>query len=194
MLSQDRRLFFLRWLSNPLRVGAVVPSSRKLAQAIAEQISVASEDYIVELGPGTGVVTRALLEGGLSEKQIIVVELDHRFASQLKHRFPNITVLEGDARNIKELLHTRGITEVAAIVSCLPLLSMPDAIRLAIVHRAFDILKKDGAFVQFTYGLLSPVPEHHQHTIGIRGRIAKRVWHNFPPARIWKYKTHATPL
>ena len=187
MLSRDRRTFFLRWLSNPRHIGVPVPSSQSLARAMAAQLSVAPNEYVVELGPGTGVVTQALLQAGLAQQQLIVVERDHRFLEQLRHRFPQVLILQGDARNLRELLHQHGIKQIAAVVSSLPLLSMPDAIRHAIVHTVFSIIKPDGVFIQYTYGLLSPVPENHQRMIGIRGRIAKRVWRNFPPARVWRY-------
>jgi phosphatidylethanolamine/phosphatidyl-N-methylethanolamine N-methyltransferase len=190
VLSRDRRLFFLRWLRNPLRIGVPIASSRGLAEAMAAQLSVAPHEMVVELGPGTGVVTQALLQAGLPEKQLVVVERDHAFYDQLRRNFPQALVLQGDARHLRELLHHHGISQVAAIISSLPLLSMPDAIRHAIVHTAFEVIKPDGVFIQYTYGLLSPVPEHHQRAIGIHGRIIKRVWRNFPPARVWRYKTH----
>lgn len=188
MLSRERRLFFLRWLRNPHHVGVPVPSSKHLANAMAAQLStVTPADYIVELGPGTGVVTRALCQAGVSQKNLIVIERDHRFVEQLKRDFPEIIILQGDARNIKELLQKHNITHVAGIVCCLPLLAMPDNVRLAIVNSAFEVLKPDGSFILYTYGLISPVSEHNQRLIGIRGKIAKRVWRNFPPARIWRY-------
>ena len=154
---------------------------------MAAQLSVGPHEYVVELGPGTGVVTNALLQAGLRQQQLIVVERDHRFLGELKHRFPQALILQGDARNLRELLHQHGIKQIAAVVSSLPLLSMPDAIRHAIVHTVFDVIKPDGVFIQYTYGFLSPVPENHQRSIGIRGRVAKRVWRNFPPARVWRF-------
>jgi len=190
VLSRERRLFFLRWLNNPLRVGVPVPSSLGLGRAMAAQLSsILPNEYVVELGPGTGVVTRALLTAGISEKQLIVIEREPGFIDKLKHDFPHVTILQGDARNMSELLHQRGIKQIAAVISSLPLLSMPDVVRHAIVHKAFDIIKPNGLFIQYTYGLLSPVPVSHQRSIGIHGRIAKRVWRNFPPARVWSYST-----
>jgi phosphatidylethanolamine/phosphatidyl-N-methylethanolamine N-methyltransferase len=191
VLSQEKRTFFLRWLSNPRHIGVPVPSSRILARAMAAQLSVGPHEYVVELGPGTGVVTEALLQSGLTQQKLVIVERDPRFYDQLKRRFPQILILQGDARNLKELLQQHGIKQVAAIISSLPLLGMSDAIRHAIVGNAFSVIKPDGAFIQYTYGLLSPVPEQHQHSIGIQGRVAKRIWRNFPPARIWRYVAHA---
>ncbi len=192
MLSRERRLFFLAWLKNPLRVGTPVASGRRLARAMAAQLSSVREDeYVLELGAGTGAVTRALLQSGIPPKHLIIIERNHAFLEQLKQSFPQAIVLHGDARHAKELLHQRGIQHVAAIVSSLPLLSMPDTVRQAIVHAAFAVIKPDGVFIQYTYGLLSPVPERHQHVIGIRGQVAQRVWRNFPPARVWRYTAGA---
>jgi phosphatidylethanolamine/phosphatidyl-N-methylethanolamine N-methyltransferase len=180
-------LFFLRWLRNPQHVGTPVPSSKRLAHAIASQVSVSPEEYVVELGPGTGVITRALLQVGVPEQKIAVVELDHRFIEQLKRDFPQAVIIEGDARHLKELLEKKGIKEVAAVVSGLPLLAMPDRLCHEIVHAVFKVLKLEGSFLQYTYGLLSPVSEEHQRRIGIRGRVTKRVWRNFLPAKVWCY-------
>jgi phosphatidylethanolamine/phosphatidyl-N-methylethanolamine N-methyltransferase len=192
VLSKDRRDFFLGWLRNPWCVGVPIASSRGLSDAMAAQLSVGPNEYVLELGPGTGAVTRALLQTGLSPKQLVVIERDKGFLDQLKRSFPGAIILQGDARNLKELLHHHGIKQIAAVVSSLPLLGMPDTMRHAIVNSAFEIIKPSGAFIQYTYGLLSPVPKRHQRSIGIHGRVAKRIWRNFPPARVWRYTVEAT--
>lgn len=188
MLSRERRLFFLRWLKSPHHIGVPVPSSKTLASAIAQELScVSPSEYVVELGPGTGVITRAICNSHINNKNLIVIERDYHFVEQLKKEFPQTLILQGDARHLKELLHKQGIHEVAAVVSSLPFLAMPEQVCHAIVNATFDILKPDGAFVLYTYGLVSPVPPHHQRSIGIRGQVAKHVWRNFPPARVWRY-------
>ena len=188
MLSRERRLFFLRWLKNPLNVGVPVPSSRHLAKAIAQQILfVSSEEFVIELGAGTGVVTRALLKSGIAQEKLIIIDIDHKFVEKLKHDFPSALIIQGDARNLKEILENLNIKSVAAIVSSLPLLAMPDVVRHAIVNSAFKVIKPNGRFIQYSYGLLSPLSKQNQKSIGIRGKIAKRVWRNFPPAIIWHY-------
>lgn len=188
MLSRDKRLFFLRWLSNPWKVGVPVPSSRALAHAMAAQLSLyTADEYIVELGPGTGVVTRALCQAGIRQQRLVVVERDAVFLAKLKHDFPQALVLYGDACDLQSILLKHNIRQVAAIVSSLPLLSMPAKIRQAIIHAAFKVLKPEGVYIQYTYGLLSPVPVPVQRAVGIRGKVTKRIWGNFPPARIWRY-------
>jgi phosphatidylethanolamine/phosphatidyl-N-methylethanolamine N-methyltransferase len=154
---------------------------------MASQIASINPEEYVELGPGTGVVTRALIGKGLPMRQLVMVEREPKFLGKLKREFPHALIVRGDACYLKDILHKHGILQVAAVVSSLPLLGMPDTIRHTILNTAFDVIKPDGVFIQFTYGLLSPVPETHQRDIGIRGNIAKQIWCNFPPARVWRY-------
>ena len=153
----------------------------------AQLHTVSSEEYVIELGPGTGVITRAICQSHIRQEKLIVIERDPMFIEKLKHDFPQAVILQGDARHIKELLDRHEIRQVAAVVCCLPLLNMPDHVRHAIVNAAFEVIKPDGVFILYTYGLLSPLSSQNQRSIGIRGRVAKLVWRNFPPARIWRY-------
>jgi phosphatidylethanolamine/phosphatidyl-N-methylethanolamine N-methyltransferase len=155
---------------------------------MAAQLSgISSEEHVVELGPGTGVITQAICAAGINQKNLILIERDHHFIDKLKQDFPEAMVLQGDARHLGDLLRKHNIKEVAAVLSCLPLLSMPDAVRHSIVNAAFEVIKPEGVFILYTYGLLSPVSPRNQRRIGIRGRVAKLVWRNFPPARVWRY-------
>lgn len=141
----------------------------------------------MELGPGTGVITRAICTSHIRQEKLIVIERDHSFVEQLKRDFPLSLIVQGDARNLKELLSKHGIHQVAAVVSCLPLLNMQEKVRRDIVNAAFEVIKPDGAFILYTYGMISPLSSQNQRSIGIRGHVAKLVWRNFPPARIWRY-------
>lgn len=187
MISREKRLFFLTWLKNPMRVGIPIASSRSLARAMADQIEVGPDEYVLELGAGTGAVTRALLGAGIRPQRLVIIERDQSFLHQLKHHFPHAIVLKGDARNLRELLAQHQIPNVACVVSSLPLLNMPQPVRHDIVRAAFDVIKPNGMYIQYTYGLISPLSEEHQREIGISGQIARRVWRNFPPARVWCY-------
>ena len=192
MLSRERRMFFAGWLRSPWYYGCPVPSSKRLGRAMAAQLSALSPDeYVVELGPGSGVVTRAIIQAGVDPKRLLIIERDHAFIEQLKKEFPQATVLQADATGLKHLVESHGIKKVAAVVSSLPLLSIPEQVRDDIVDAVFKVLKPDGVMVQYTYGLLSPVPKVRQQAIGIRGKITKRVWRNFPPARVWRYTNEA---
>lgn len=188
MLSKDQRLFFLRWLKSPWYYGNPLPSSKALGRAMAAQLSgIGPDEYVVELGPGSGVVTRALCQTGLPQNRLIIIERDDAFIAQLRRDFPQALVLQEDACNLQDILKRYEISEVAAVVSSLPLLSIPDKAREAIVRAVFKVVKADGMLIQYTYGLLSPVPKRYQQANGIRGRVAKRIWGNFPPARVWRY-------
>jgi len=178
-------LFLSRWVKAPHRIGAVAPSSRQLARAMARQIDLAEEGPIIELGGGTGSITRALLATGVSRDRLIVVERDPTLAALLRMRFPGVKIMRGDAAELVQLLRPLGISRAAAVVSSLPLLSMPKRLRRRIVEESFAFLGGGaGTFVQFTYGVVSPLgPE-----LGLLGEVAARVWWNFPPAAVWRFR------
>jgi phosphatidylethanolamine/phosphatidyl-N-methylethanolamine N-methyltransferase len=177
-------LFLARWLAAPHKIGALTPASRYLARAMAEQIMPA-DGLVIELGAGTGSVTQALLAAGLPRENLIVVESDPAFYLLLKKRFPGLKVLRGDAARLRALLAPLGIDRVAAMVSSLPLLSMPGPLRQRIVEECFALLAEDGALIQYTYGAFSPL---RRRKSGLRGEIAERVWRNFPPAVVWRFR------
>ncbi len=189
--SADKRLFLATWLRSPFAVGAVAPSSRALGKLMAAQIDPFASGIIVELGGGTGAVTKALLATGLSPKKLIIVERDEVFARLLAGKFPEVRVLRGDASRLDRLLRREGVTEVSRIVSSLPLLSMPRQVRLTIMVRAFAVLGAKGVFVQFTYGLKSPLPEQALLKSGIIAKSVGRVWRNMPPATVWRFEKKA---
>ena len=177
-------LFLSRWVKAPHRIGAVAPSSRQLARAMARQIDLTEDGPIIELGGGTGSITRALLATGVSRDRLIVVERDPTLAALLRMRFPGVKIMRGDAAELVQLLRPLGISRAAAVVSSLPLLSMPKRLRRRIVEESFAFLGGVGTFVQFTYGVVSPLgPE-----LGLLGEVAARVWWNFPPAAVWRFR------
>jgi phosphatidylethanolamine/phosphatidyl-N-methylethanolamine N-methyltransferase len=184
-------LFFLQWLRAPGRMGAVVPSSRRLADAMARQIPAdarADSAPVIELGGGTGSVTRGILDSGIPPHRLIVLERDPRLAELLGQRFPGVTVLCGDAQELQALLAERGITRVAAVVSGLPLLLFPEQARCRVVDACFAVLPAGRPLIQFTYGLAAPLPPH-EHLLHAR-RVA-RVIRNVPPAFVWTFKKSA---
>jgi len=183
--DKEAALFFVRWLKAPHRIGAVAPSSRHLARAIAQEVADVGPGPVIELGGGTGSVTRALLEAGIAPERLIVVERDELLYRHLREHFPKIRVLRGDARRLRKLLAPLGITAAAAVVSGLPLISMPRPTRNRIIAESFALLASGAPFVQFTYGLTSPIARER---LGLKGRIAARVWANIPPASVWRYE------
>lgn len=172
--------FAQRMARNPRAVGAVSPSSPALAQAMAAEVDPSVAGRILELGPGTGAITRALLDRGVPADKILAVEADGKFARLLRERIPGIEVLEGDAMDAEEI-GARG--PFAAVISSLPLLNFPDAEVSAFVEAMLDMLPPGAPFVQYSYGVKPPVPKGARVSM----RLAAKVWRNLPPARIWVF-------
>jgi phosphatidylethanolamine/phosphatidyl-N-methylethanolamine N-methyltransferase len=190
----DETVFIRRFLGNPKRTGAVAPSGPYLAREMAQAVGPWGGGQVVELGPGTGPVTKALIARGIARERLVLVECDAHFSRMLSERFPLTRVVCGDAFNLRAsvLGHLSG--PVTAVVSSLPLLNEPPTRRLRLLEEAFDLMGDDGVFVQFTYGVKSPVPRE-----AMAGRYVARcgapVLRNLPPASVWTYRrrTSITP-
>ena len=180
--------FLTLWFRRPRSIGAITPSSRRLAAAIAREVDFSTPGVIVELGGGTGSVTRALVERAAEGTEIVVVEREPSLCALLSARFPGIRVLQGDARNLRQLLASAGVGPVRAVVSGLPLLSLKRDTCRRIVRESFAVLAGDGVFVQFTYGVMSPIRASHARRAGIDGRRTGWVLRNLPPAALWCYR------
>ena len=178
--------FFLEWLSAPLRVGAIAPSSPRLAKAITAGIS-AADAPVIELGPGSGVFTRALLERGIPQARLALVERSAAFAGRLTAEFPQARVLCIDAAQL-EARTALGGECAGAVVSGLPLLLMPAPTVATILDKAFECLRPDGAFYQFTYSPRSPVPRHVLDRLGLAAVRVGMVLGNFPPAFVYRIR------
>ena len=178
--------FARSWVSNPLRVGAISPSSRRLARLITSEISPASQP-VLELGPGTGVFTRALLSRGLREDQLILVESDPRFARLLEREYPDAWVVQMNAAHMRQANIVDG-DPVGAVVSGLPLLSMSMRDRIAILQVAFRHLRQGGSYYQFTYGLRCPVPRPVLERMGLKAVRMGSTWLNAPPATVYRIR------
>jgi phosphatidylethanolamine/phosphatidyl-N-methylethanolamine N-methyltransferase len=175
---------FLRGLfARPRHVGAIAPSSPELARAIAGQIDPDRPGPVLELGPGTGVVTAALIARGVAPERITAIEFDPEFASHVGQRFPLVRVIQGDAFALAGTLGN-GHAHFAGIVSGIPLLNHPPARRNAYIQSAVARLADGAPFVQFSYGLTPPIAP----PAGIEVSLAAFVWKNLPPARVWVYR------
>ncbi|TAJ32806.1 MAG: hypothetical protein EPO67_09865 [Reyranella sp.] len=184
-------LFLKRWLRNPLSMGAVVPSGRLLAEAMARTTlgeMTGRDGHVIELGAGTGEVTKALLAAGIPADRLALVEREAELASFLRRHFPGPRIAEGDAARLPRLLDQHGIKSVAAVVSSLPLLSLPTEIVNGIVHSVFEVLPRGAALVQFTYGPSPPVPKSLREGLRLVGARGKRIWRNVPPAVVWTFR------
>jgi phosphatidylethanolamine/phosphatidyl-N-methylethanolamine N-methyltransferase len=184
----DEVRFFRSWIEKPLTVGAIAPSGKALARVMAGYVDPAIPGPIVELGPGTGPVTEALVERGIDPARLVLVEFDPTFCTLLRERFPGANVIQGDAYDLRRTLAGVLPAPAAAFVSGLPLFNKPLKMRLALLDQAFTLMAPGAPFVQFTYHTISPIPRSHGR---IRAEASGRVWRNFPPARVWVYRTAA---
>lgn len=183
-LVADEVRFIRSWAAKPLTTGAVSPSGRALARAMAARIDPSWPGVVVELGPGTGSVTAALLERGVSPDRLVAVEYNSEFAGHLSRRFRGVRVVEGDAYALRETLSDHGVGEVAAIVSSLPLFTRPPVQRRDLVATAMDLIPRGRPLVQFSYALVPPVPaEPDRWSLDVSDWILM----NLPPARVWTY-------
>lgn len=177
---------FLRsWLDRPLTTGAVTPSGKALARAMAAPVDPHGTGPVIELGPGTGPVTEALLRRGIAPGRLVLVEYAPEFADMLRQRFPGVTVVTGDAYDIGATLRGHLDAPASAIVSSLPLLTKSIHRRAALLNACFDLAAPGAPFIQFTYGVVPPVP---LKSGAFDARAGKRVWWNLPPARVWVYR------
>jgi phosphatidylethanolamine/phosphatidyl-N-methylethanolamine N-methyltransferase len=188
----DEARFIRSWLENPRLAGAITPSGRFLARAMAHCIDPSGDGPIVELGPGTGPVTQALLERGIAPERLVLVEFEPSFCNLLARKFPGVKVVRGDAYHLTQTLGELPL-KPAAIVSSLPLLTKPEVARIALMRQAFELMGPDGRFIQFTYGAKSPIPTHLNESLHIRTQSLSPIWLNLPPARIFIYR-HAECL
>ena len=178
----DTLLFFRQLLSRPKQVSAIAPSSRWLARAMAHDLSPAT-GRVVEFGPGTGVLTKAILAAGVKAQNLTLFEMSADFTSHLRQTFPGATVHNAGAQTAAAHV-PKG---AGAVISGLPLLSMPLEIREAIVRAAFDILAPDGIYVQFTYGPRPPISADQIAALGLKVTQTAHIWLNLPPARVFRF-------
>jgi phosphatidylethanolamine/phosphatidyl-N-methylethanolamine N-methyltransferase len=183
----DQARFIRTWVEKPLVIGAVSPSGRDLARTMASAVDLDDKGPIIELGPGTGVVTEALLDRGIAPGRLILLEYDKDFCTLLAQRYPGVRVVQGDAYALAS--QVAGIVDepVAAVVSSLPLLTKPEQQRLNLLKEAFDLMGPGGRFVQFTYSIGSPMPRDNQ-PVAVTAEVSPRIWRNVPPARVWVYR------
>ena len=181
----DEVRFIRSWLERPLSTGAVTPSGRVLARTMARYVDPDMVGPVVELGPGTGPVTEALIAEGVAIERLVLVEFNPTFCQLLRKRFPAATVVHGDAYSIRRLLGGLLQQPAAAIVSGLPLVTKPVRQRLRLLRDALELLGPGAPFVQFTYAVVPPIPNRLS---GVRAEASERIWKNMPPARVWVYR------
>lgn len=184
----DDARFLLSWFERPLLTGAVMPSGRVLAATMASYVDPAVPGPVIELGPGTGPVTEALIARGLPPERLILVEYSQDFCNLLRKRFPGATVVRADAYAIDDAVGSLLKEPASAMISSLPLLTKPPEVRTRLLRTAHDLMRPGAPFVQFTYGVKPPIPP--MLSGGVVSR-SSQVWRNLPPARVWVYRRGA---
>lgn len=182
--ATDNVRFFCSWAAEPLRVAAVAPSSKSLARLITSEIG-AIHAPVMELGPGTGVFTKALLDRGLQEEDLTLVEFGHEFAALMEQRFPAARIVQANAASLSRL-NLFPDARVGAVVSGLGLLSMPPRTVIAILQGSFAYLRPQGSFYQFTYGPRCPVARPILDRLGLKARRMGGTLCNLPPAAVYR--------
>ncbi len=177
-------LFLKRLIKNPKALGAVAPSSKALAEMVARHVRVSTETYVVEVGAGTGRFTRGLLDAGLNADRLIVVELDRELCQYLENNFPDITIIQGDATQLDQLLPPEVVCNVETIISGIPLINLNKEEQLDLVTAFQNTLSPTGHIIQFTYGPVSPL-SHKK--LGLVATRLGHVFRNVPPATVWSY-------
>jgi len=179
----DTTVFLQEWFANPQRTGSLAPSSPQLAAAMAHWLPADPESYVLELGPGTGAVTEALIKRGLREDRLVAIERNPKMARLLREKFPRAQIIIGDAWHLDHLLRSRRepVESVGAVISSLPLLNFPHEEAEALTQKIRAVLEPEGNWVQYSYHLGK---KQVRGAASFRLRASKIVWLNFPPARV----------
>jgi len=182
---EDEVQFIRSWIEKPLRTGAVMPSGKALARTMARYVDPLANGPVIELGPGTGPVTEALVEHGIDPARLVLVEFNPDFCDLLRARYPEATVVQGDAYRLRRLLENTIHDSAAAVVSSLPLVTKPLRTRLRLISDALGLMAPSAPFVQFTYAMVPPIP---RELSGLHSEASELIWMNLPPARVWVYR------
>jgi phospholipid N-methyltransferase len=190
-----------QFLRHPLRTGAVAASSARLARAMTEDIGIETASLIVELGPGTGAITDAILPRMAPNARLILVELNPALAARMAARYPDprVEVVQGSAADLVELV-APGTVDV--VVSGLPWTVMPAAVQGRILRAVDAALRPDGQFTTFAYLHAARTPLARQFLGQLAGQFGAlqrgaTVWSNLPPARVLRAaqpRARQTPL
>lgn len=181
----DYARFLQAWVRRPRQNGSIVPSSPWLGRLMAQQIDPAG-GRVMELGGGTGALTRQILSIGLPADQLEVVEINKEFAHDLRRTLPGVKILEAPAQSVAP--HAAGgIGGYQCIISGLPLLAFSKELQLDILAEAFTLLRPGGTFVQFTYSPRPPAARSVTRQLGLEVEKVGTIMRNVPPATVFSY-------
>ena len=179
----DATLFFGLWLQKPLQIAAITPSSTRLASVMASLVDRSRPGPVLELGAGTGSLTRGLLRR-LPPERVVALEREAPLAATLRRGLPGIEAIVGDATALEDLLARRGIDQLCAVVSSLPIKWFPVSAQRAVIAPCLARLGRGGKFFQMTNAFSSPIA---MRSLDLTGACVARVWRNLPPAQVWAY-------
>lgn len=183
-MNRDLSLFLGQLFRRPHEIVALAPSSHALARLMCEELS-EKTGPVAELGPGTGRITRAILERGVAENAITGFELNGHFCEILREEFPAADIRNEPAQAVGQMPEK----SLGAVISGLPLLSMPNDVQRQIVEGAFRALREDGEFVQFTYGPVPPIAQEIRDELSLTWDVSRKIWGNLPPARVYRFRS-----
>ena len=181
-MANDLRLFLGEMLRNPGQVVAIAPSSGAVARRMTEGLEGVTGP-VIEIGPGTGSFTRAILDRGIAPEQLTLLETNVRFCATLREKFPGVRVLNRPAQEVAEI----GLRNIGAVISGVPVLARP-TIQREVVGRAFRVMAPDGFFTQITYSPNAPIGPEMQRELGLSVEKRGTVWANLPPARVFVFR------
>ena len=181
-------LFLKRWIRHPIRLGAVIPSSPALTGLVARNVELRPGGIVLELGGGTGCLTRKLLDSGIPEDKLYVLELDPELCAYLKNALPNVNVIQGDACDLPKLIPKKYIGKVSTVISGMPMTTMPIEVQRKIIDASFSVMDDKGDLLQYTYRPISPLPAARLGLVKQRVGVTFR---NLPPATVWRYQKAA---
>jgi phospholipid N-methyltransferase len=189
-MGDEARVFLKEFLRAPLRIGAVAPSSARLARLTVSRIPEEGDPVVVELGPGTGPFSGAIQRRLDGRGRHIAVELNPRLAQIVSSRFPAVDVVNTDAAQLPEILAERGIAHADVVISGLPWASFPDSLQRSIMDSVSDVLARRGAFATFAYLHALKLPPAVRFRRMLEARFAEldvseTVWRNLPPALVY---------
>lgn len=178
--------FFRGWQRDRKGVGAILPTSGIAARRMASVIDVSSGLPVLELGAGTGVITKAILETGISPEQLVSVEYSKAFHEALGRRFAGVDFRLGDAFDLRTTLGERHGETYDCVISAVPMLSFAPERRVALLEDLLSMLPPGRPVIQITYGALSPIPpKRESYTISHYDFVVR----NVPPAQLWIYRS-----
>lgn len=182
--AAEELLFLRRWLAHPLKVGSVLPSSQFLGRLVAKHTRRGADEAVVEIGAGTGTITKELLASGIPPEKFFVIEIDADLCRFLRREVPRAQVIQGDATRLNELLPPEVIGKIRTVISGIPMVNMPLDVQRRMTSTWFEAMPADGRLLQYTYSLVSPLPEAK---LGLKGRRCGIEVRNMPPAWLWSY-------